>query len=175
MKAGVVNHHKKIRVKDGLPAQYFILRTMNISQYRDHFAKQREMTRNGEYNRLDFSTDPQKNLPTISNTPIIIKSINKNELNTVTWLFRKTNQNDDLENLKIYLSTYMFQMRNELRLYTISCELGLFCGVRGILIKIISMESKECQSSEIILAKLNLILNGCHQQLMGFGHLIQVS
>lgn len=97
----------------------------------------------------------------------IIKSINKNELCTVTLHFFKVNELDEdhVNWLIDIIRDEVYEVRQELGIYTADCYPEYYGHVRGIFLETVTVEKIKEQSSDQILDRWMEIMNNVHHSV----------
>ncbi|KAG4070982.1 hypothetical protein HA402_001419 [Bradysia odoriphaga] len=123
--------------RDSIPLQYNVLKDMDYATYNNYFVNFYD-TDEIDHEALDNSFASQQ---------FEIKSINVDESSTVTLAFLQqpeTTDPDDLQNLAHCLHRVLYKLVPFL--YTISCDLDKFGEANGILLTLLSVETKKRQT-----------------------------
>lgn len=141
MRTAVLNVNS-VRKGDPIPMQYETLRKMKKARIFNNYAI--------KIGQLDFQNEILKEPNEVNKIPFkaecFIKSINKNEVTTATFLFCQTHQSEDTDSeelLRRCIVNCLFQLRPAFEYYTQYCAILSFGGYRGILIQILSAENKK--------------------------------
>lgn len=143
--------------------QYEILRQITNEDYTRHFEPGR-LAANLEKINNNIATSGFINTPDRFDEQFFIKSINKNELSTVTLHFFKVNEldEDNVSRLIDIIRDEVYKDRQELGIYTADCYPENNSHVRGIFLETVTVEKENDQSSEKIRYRWMNIMKRVH-------------
>lgn len=157
MRTAIYNLHHRIK-KDPAPNLYNNLKKMDKKNYIAHF-QQIHKNKNHLQNAINNMENDDIQETDMFQEDLIIKSIDKTELSTVTYdvyivearYYQKMDLIDTIwESLK--------QMAKKLELYTFDCNLVSFNGVDGIALTAVTVESDKNQHSGDIRSEFDKII-----------------
>lgn len=136
--------------------QYEIMRTTKRKDYSDHFARKGD----------NHSDNLLKEMKTKDvDVDVRIKSMNKDELLTVTYHFFIYDQFDDqVQELLEVMTKLARKLRNDLGIYSVHATTETIHKVEGILLEAVTLENNENQGCDIIQQKLQSIMDDVHMK-----------
>lgn len=152
METAVRNVHNK-RKGDPVPMQYNALMEMTSADYNHYFAELLEPNHISRISEKIVATNEDR-----FNEAFTIESINNSEQVTATLLFGRIPETVDestVTALGRYLNKCILSIKKTFLIYNAKKEIENFDDIRGFLIKIISVESKDFQKSKHMLQHCN--------------------